>query len=156
MQNTSRKISSTYLKGKLQVFPEKPIIAFCKMQSIRNYIVRTDIKKADDQKKPKITTPSYSCRKKCHLIIIDETLKNIHNGNEIKKLDGGNCKTANSVYVARCKIHGNIYIGKTGEELTERFIKHRYDTKNRTNNNELATHIRKHHTNTNLTKKLKF
>ena len=57
------------------------------MQSIRNYIVRTDIKEVNDQEKPKITTPCYSCRKTCHLISNDETFKNIHNGKEIKKLD---------------------------------------------------------------------
>ena len=55
------------------------------MKSIRNYIVRTDVKEADDQKKPKITTPCYSCRKTCHLISRDETRKNIHNGQKIKK-----------------------------------------------------------------------
>ena len=43
-----------YLK---KVFPEKPIIGFRKIKSIRNCIVRTDFKKADDQKRPKITTP---------------------------------------------------------------------------------------------------
>ena len=42
-----------YLK---KVLPEKPIIAFRKMKSIRIYIARTDIKEADDQK-----------RLKCHL-----------------------------------------------------------------------------------------
>ena len=73
-----------YLK---KVFPEKPIIAFRKMKSIRNCIVRTDISEANDQKKPNITTPCYSCRKTCHLISSDETLKNIHYGKEIKKLD---------------------------------------------------------------------
>ena len=87
------------------------------MKSIRNYIVRTDITESNDQKKPNITAPCYSCRKTCHLISSDDTLKNIHNGKEIKKLDGGNCTTANIVYAARCKIHGDIYIGNTGEEL---------------------------------------
>ena len=115
-----------------------------KMKSIRNYIVRTDIKEANDQKKPKITTSCYSCRKTCHQISSDETLKNIYNGKEIKMLDGGNCRTANVVYVARCRIHGDIYIGNTGEELRERFSKHRYDAKNRPDNNELAAHIHKH------------
>ena len=67
------------------------------MKSIRNYIVRTDINKVNDQKKPKLTMPCYSCRKKCHLISNDETLKNTHNGKEIKKLDGGNCRKANVV-----------------------------------------------------------
>ena len=70
-----------YLK---KVFPEKSIIAFHKIKSIRNYIVRTDVKEANDQKKPKTTTPCYSCRKTCHLISGEETLKNIHNGKEIK------------------------------------------------------------------------
>ena len=38
----------------------------------------------------------------------------------------------------------NIYIGNTGEELRERFSKHRYDAKNRPDNNELTAHIHKH------------
>ena len=130
-----------YLK---KVFPEKPIIAFRKMKSIRNYIVRTDIKEVNNQKKPNITTPCCSCRKTCHLISSDETIKNIHNGKEIKKLDGGNCITANIVYAARCKIHVEIYIGNTGEELRERFSKHMYKAKNRPDNNELTAHIHKH------------
>ena len=114
------------------------------MKSIRNCTVRTDIKEADDQKRPKITIPCYSCRKTCHLISSYETLKNIHNGKEIKKLDGRNCRTANIVYAARCKIHGDIYIGNTGKELRERFSKHSHDVKNRPDNNELAAHIHKH------------
>ena len=78
------------------------------MKSIRSYIFRTDINKVNDQKKPKITTPCYSCRKLCHIIISDETLKNEHNRKEIKKLDGENCRTANIVYATGCKIHGDI------------------------------------------------
>ena len=131
-----------YLK---RVFPEKPIIAFRKMKSIRDYIVRTDIKEADDQKRPKIATSCYSCSKTCHLISSDETLKNIHNGKEIEKLDGGNCRTANIVQAEKCKFHGDIYIGNTEEELRERFTKHKYNTKKRPDNNELAAHIHKHH-----------
>ena len=59
-------------------------------------------------------------------------------------LDGRNCRTANIVYAARCKIHGDIYIGNTGKELRERFSKHSHDVKNRPDNNELAAHIHKH------------
>ena len=127
-----------------KVLPENTIIGFRKMKSIRNYIVRRNIKEADDQKRPKIMTPCYSCRKICHLISSDKTLKSIHNEKEIKKLDGGNCRTANIVYAARCKIHDDIYIGNTGEELRERFSKNRYDAKNRSDDNELAAHIHKH------------
>ena len=59
-------------------------------------------------------------------------------------LDGRNCRTANILYAARCKILGDIYIGNTGEELRKRFSKHRYDAKNRPDNNELAARIHKH------------
>ena len=130
-----------YLK---KVFPEKPTIAFRKMKSIRKYIVRTDINETNDGKKPEITTPCYSCRKTCHLIGSDKILKNIHNGKEIKKLNGGNCRVTNIVYAVRCKIYGDIYIGNTREELRERFSKHRYDGKNRADNNDLVAHIHNH------------
>ena len=113
------------------------------MKSARNYIVRTNINEANDQKKPKVTTPCYSCRKTYHLNSSDKTLKNIHSGKGIKKLGGGNCRAANIVYAGRRKIHGDIYINNPGEELRERFSKHRYDAKNRPDNNELTAHIHK-------------
>ena len=67
----------------------------------------------------------------------EETFKNILNGKEIKKLDGENSRTANIVYAARFKKHGEINIGNTWWELRERFSKHRYDAKNRPDNNEV-------------------
>ena len=54
-------------------------------------------------------------------------LKNIHNGKEIKKLDGGNCRTANIAYAARYKLHGDIYTGNIGEKLRERYSNQRYN-----------------------------
>lgn len=70
--------------------------------------------------------------------------KNINNGKEIKKLDEGDFRTANILYAARCKINGDIYIGNTGDKLRKRFNKHRYDTKNRPDKNELEVHIHKY------------
>ena len=64
--------------------------------------------------------------------------------NKIEILDGGNWRTANIVYAARCKIHGDIYINNTAETLRGRFNKHRSDTKNRPDNNEFAAHIQKY------------
>ena len=115
------------------------------MKSIRNFIVRTDIKEADGQKRPQITIPCYSCRKTCHLISSDETLKNILNGKEIKKLDGGNCRTANTVCAARCKTHGDIYIGKTGEELREDSA----NTSTMAKTDQIAMNSQRPYTNTN-------
>ena len=95
-------------------------------------------------KKIKQIAPYYTCRKTCHLMSRDKTLKNIHKGREIKKLDGRNSSTENINYAATCEIHDGIYAGNTAEELRERFSKHRYDAKNRPDNNEFAAHIHKH------------
>ena len=133
--------NDNYLK---KVFPEKPIIAYRKKKSIKNYIVRTDINHSTELKEPKKTIPCSSCRKTCHLISDLDTIINIHNNKTISNFDGGNCRTANIVYAAICKIHGDIYIGQTGEELKDRFNKHRYDAKHRPENNELTSHIHKY------------
>ena len=64
-------------------------------------------------------------KKKCNLINSNGTLKNIHNRKETKRLNGGKCRTVDTVCVARCKIPGDIYVGNTGQELRERFKEHR-------------------------------
>ena len=56
---------------------------------------------------------------------------------------GGNCSSKNLIYAARCRIHDEIYIGHTGDEIKERFHKHRYDAKSRPENSELAEHFSK-------------
>lgn len=90
-------------------------------------------------------TPCYSCRKASPLINSNETHKNMHNGKEIKNLGERNCRTANIIYIARRKIYDDIYIGNTDLELSERFNKHRYNAKNRPDNNKLADQIHKYH-----------
>ena len=85
---------------------------------------RTYISGSNEQKKPKITAPCSLCRKTCHPINGDETLKNMHNKKKTRKLDGGNCRTANIACTARSKVQNYIYISKIGEELRERFNKH--------------------------------
>ena len=84
----------------------------------------------------------------------DETLKNIHSGKEIKNLDGGNYRTENIVYAARCKIHGDICIGNTAEELRKRFS----NTGTMTKTDQITMNPQHIYTNinTNLTRTLKF
>ena len=45
------------------------------------------------------------------------------------------------IYAAQCSKHKVLYIGHTGEQLSERFSKHRYDIKNKPDNSELAKHF---------------
>ena len=63
---------------------------------------------------------------------------------EVKKLDGGNCWTFDIAYTTRYKIHGDEFIGTTEGELSGRLNKHRYDTKNTPDKNELAVHMHKY------------
>ena len=63
-----------------------------------------------------------------------------------EKIKGtGNCKERKIIYAAQCSKHKVVYIGHTGEQLSERFSKHRYDIKNRPDNNELAKHFHGSH-----------
>ena len=112
------------------------------MKSIKNHIVRTDIIK----KKSSTTAPTQPCKKCkiCTIINSDTHIKNEYNGASLKITSGGNCRTKNIIYVARCKVHKLLYVGHSGEELRERFNKHRYDAHKRPENNELATHIYQH------------
>ena len=66
---------------------------------------------------------------------------NHFNNGKVHLPSGCNCKSKSVIYAAKCKIHGSIYIGHTGEELRCRFNKHRYDGNKRPDNNELASHI---------------
>ena len=50
----------------------------------------------------------------------------------------GNCKEREIIYAAQCSKHKVLYIGDTGEHLSQRFCKHPYDIKNRPDNSELA------------------
>ena len=66
--------------------------------------------------------------------------------NITEKIKGtGNCKEREIIYAAQCSKHKVLYIGHTGEQLSERFSKHRYDIKNRPDNSELAKHFHESH-----------
>ena len=66
--------------------------------------------------------------------------------NITEKIKGtGNCKEREIIYVAQCSKHKVLYTGHTGEQLSERFSKHRYDIKNRPDNSELAKHFHESH-----------
>ena len=68
-------------------------------------------------------------------------MTNSKTGRSVVVEGGGDCKTNNLVYAARCKICELIYVGETSEALKTRFSKHRYDAKKRPDNCELADHF---------------
>ena len=125
-----------------KVFTESPTVAFRRPRTIRNIIVRNDINRP--ARKPTSTSECGSCIL-CKDIRKNPTITNTKKNITIKLKDGGNCKTKNVVYAARCKKHDLIYIGHTGNTLDNRFGKHRYDIKKRPGNSELAEHFHNGH-----------
>ena len=66
--------------------------------------------------------------------------------NITEKIKGtGNCKEREIIYAAQYSKNKVLYIGHTGEQLSERFSKHCYDIKNRSDNSELAKHFHDSH-----------
>ena len=121
-----------------KLFDEPPIVAFRRAKTIRSQIVRSDVE--PPEKIEGTTEPCGNCSI-CKMINTAETLTNTKTGKHVKITAGGNCRSTNLVYAARCKICDLIYIGETGKELRKRFCDHRFDTKSRPDNNEFADHI---------------
>ena len=121
------------------VFPSIPLVSFRRKKSIRNFIINNDVIETKRSAKP--CSPCKRCKSTCHLINTSNQLINNTNGNKISINAGGDCKTQNVIYAARCKKHDLIYIGHTGDKLSSRFSKHRYDLKSRPDNNELTKHL---------------
>ena len=67
-----------------------------------------------------------------------------HKLNLTEKVKGTrNCKEREIIYAAQCSKLKVLYIGHTGEQLSRHFSKHRYDIKNKADNNGLAKHFQK-------------
>ena len=122
-----------------KIFPAKPLVAFRRPKTIRNHVVRNDIRKKESR------SGSTKCGK-CKLCTSNlfSTADNISNSKKkisIKLKDFGDCTSEGVIYAARCKKHDSIYVGHTGVALRSRFDRHRYDIKNRPGNSELAEHF---------------
>jgi len=123
-----------------KVFPEKPMVAFRKCKNIQQHIVKNDINSKSQRDTTETTNQCNKTCKTCKLLSKESIIKSTTNHTfELKtKIQ---CNAKNIVYAAKCKQHNTIYVGQTGEELRNRFNKHRYDAKKRPDNNELAKHI---------------
>ena len=117
-----------------KIFKQKPTVTYRKNKSLSDHLFKNDI--ANQQLHSNVTPCG-----KCKLFPQINTAKLITNDklNKMEKIKGtGNCKEREIIYAAQCSKHKVLYIGHTGEQLSERFSKHCYDIKNRPDNIELA------------------
>jgi len=75
----------------------------------------------------------------------NETIVNKNNGASMKIKPGANCKTTGIIYAVNCKKCHQIYVGHTGNSMSIRWSKHKYDIKHSPTQNELATHCHENH-----------
>ena len=125
-----------------KIFTSKPMVAFKRRKTLGNYLVRNDVTK---KKTAESTNSNCSC-KTCLLIKRDSsTITNPKTGLSLPAIQNVTCKTSGVVYVATCKRHNAVYVGHTSKTIAKRFYGHRYDTKERPDNNELTEHLHHHH-----------
>ena len=107
-----------------QIFKSVPIVAFRRTATIRSKLTRNDILTPT-----KRTTEKTKPCSKCKLCPNIEETSVIKQGNQTINLreGGGNCKTREVIYAATCIKHNKIYVGHTGDQLSDRFSKHRHD-----------------------------
>ena len=127
-----------------KIFPCKPTVAYRKNKTLSNYLVKTEITKQEHRIPPSVS-PCGKCKKLCPLINTNKEITNVHAKITQKIQATGNCRSKNLIYAAQCSKHNLIYIGHTGEQLSDKFSKHRYDITKRPENSELAHHFHKDH-----------
>ena len=128
------------------IFKEPPIVAFRRSRTIRQELVRSDVEPPSKPKDPFSPCKRARCAM-CHLVNPTEIITNSKNGKSFEITAGGDCRSSDVIYAARCKICDLIYIGESKKEVRERFYGHRHDAKSRPDNNELAEHIANHNHN---------
>ena len=127
------------------VFPEPPILSYCRNQNLRNLIVSSSFNRL-----PPCCTASNSspCQKsRCNLcrsmsnsnsILITQSEKTCYTS-------GGQCTTTNTICAAECKQHKLIYAGQNSQKLNMRFDGHRSDVNVKPKACQLAKHFHGSH-----------
>ena len=136
-QNHKMLSSDTKLS---KIFKERSIVAFRRPKNIANYICKNDIRRKPTQKEEKCKGCII-----CPLMSSNKSIVNKKTGLKFDVKPGATCKTEGVIYALYCKKCDEIYIGHTGESISKRFSKHKYDTANRPQQNEFTQHCEKNH-----------
>ena len=67
-------------------------------------------------------------------------LKNEMSG-KVSNISGGTCQSKNVIYAAECNKHNILYVGYTSTPVSQRFNKHRSDSRNDPTATELGRHF---------------
>lgn len=142
LKDNFEKISNDPCKTLKTAFPDCPMVAFRKLPTIKNKLVRTDIhtKKLDNLQNTNTKCHRSRC-KTCHIFKETNTITNVKNKRYLKIKNGGNCSTKNIVYAISCKVCNSMYIGQTGRSASERIAGHKSDILSNTKPIETTEHF---------------
>ena len=112
-----------------KMFPEKPIIAYRRPKSLRDYLVRARLRQDAEGK---VSGQSGPCNKpRCKTCVVMPTTDLFISKLGAKSSIKGqiNCKTTNVVYLVSCTVCKLQYVGETKQQLANRMNLHRSDWK---------------------------
>ena len=107
-----------------KIFPSKSTVAFRRKKNLSDYLCRTDIRE-----KKKLDEAKCKGCILCKQIGQEKVVKNEKTGLQVPLKPGGTCKTKGVIYAINCKKCKLLYVGHTGDSMSERFSKHKYDIK---------------------------
>ena len=124
------------------IFTDRPTVAFRRKKNLANLLCKNDVR----EKKIDPHEQSKTCKcQVCKIMSKSDSVTNPKNGLSLKLRPGGNCKSTGIVYAVKCKKCNLIYVGHSGNDMCDRYGKHKYDIKKRPDQNELATHCHQNH-----------
>ena len=122
------------------IFEEKSSVAYRRRKNIGNFLCKNDVRMLEKKEPAKCK----GC-KLCKIINNEDIVINKNNGAQVRTKKGGHCQSTGVIYAVTCIKCQQIYVGHTGETMAKRWSKHKYDIRNRPDQNELATHCHHNH-----------
>ena len=127
------------------IFSNAPMIAYRRNPNIRSKLVRSETRepkqfaesiRCTQKKTKKRGRPCKLCPHKGQTNTISNTITG-----KVSKISGGTCQSKNVIYTAECNKHNILYVGYTSTSVSQRFNKHRSDSKNDPSATELGRHF---------------
>ncbi|XP_060598432.1 uncharacterized protein LOC132752158 [Ruditapes philippinarum] len=124
-----------------KMFPTKPTIAYRRPKSLRDILVRAQLRPIMTDKEGQSGPCGTPRCQTCAVMLLTKTFSS-KIGAKISLKDIMNCKTANVIYLISCKVCNKQYVGETKLPLNKRMNLHRSDWKTRKfNRSPVAEHF---------------
>ena len=127
------------------VFPNAPMTAYRRNTNIRSKLVKSETKESKQFAESIRCTQRNTKRrgrpcKLCPHMGQTNAIRNAITG-KVSEISGGTCQSKNVIYAGECNKHNILYVGYTSTSVSQRFNKHRSDSKNDPSATEFGRHF---------------